>query len=58
MNPGDVIFGDLDGVICIPRTLVQEVLQILPAQTAADAKIRKEIDEGEKFGVSSARHRG
>ncbi|KAH8683826.1 ribonuclease E inhibitor RraA/Dimethylmenaquinone methyltransferase [Ilyonectria robusta] len=58
VNPGDMIFGDLDGVICIPRDLVQAALQILPAQRAADEKIRRDIDEGAKFCDSSARHRG
>jgi regulator of RNase E activity RraA len=56
-HPGDIQVGDLNGVVCIPKELVGQVLEILPGQVAADAKIRKDLEMGEKFTVSSSRHR-
>ena len=37
MRPGDAIVGDDDGVVVVPRTLVDEVIQI--------AREREEVEE-------------
>ena len=38
VRPGDVIFGDIDGVLCIPREIAYEVL------LRAEAIRRQEVD--------------
>ena len=44
--PGDIVFGDIDGVIIIPRKLAYDVL--LRAETIRDSEIgiSKMIDSG------------
>ncbi|MGK9149316.1 fumarylacetoacetate hydrolase family protein [Plantibacter flavus] len=44
--PGDVIVGDGDGVIAIPRTLVAEIAAEAVAQEAEDAWIAEQVVQG------------
>jgi len=34
IRPGDIIIGDADGVVCLPRSLASNVLEILPKLVA------------------------
>jgi regulator of RNase E activity RraA len=37
IHPGDIIIGDADGVVCLPRSLVSDVLKLLPQLVSGNA---------------------
>lgn len=46
INPGDLILGDVDGVVAIPRELVQTLLELAEKKVQAEAKRMQEIAQG------------
>jgi 4-hydroxy-4-methyl-2-oxoglutarate aldolase len=46
VNPGDLVVGDIDGVVVIPRAEVDAVLEAAEKKVAAEAQRIKEIEEG------------
>lgn len=46
ITPGDYIIGDLNGVVCLPRQLAEQVLDAIPAIADADAKCAEGIRAG------------
>jgi len=46
VNPGDFVFGDLDGVMVIPRALVIEVLEKTEALVDLENGVRVEFESG------------
>lgn len=46
VSPGDLIFGDIDGVLIIPREVEQEVLRNSLEKAKAEKVVRKEIESG------------
>ncbi len=58
VNPGDLVFGDLDGVLIIPRELETEVIELALAKARGEKVVRKAIENGmsstdafKKFGI-------
>jgi regulator of RNase E activity RraA len=58
IRPGDIVFGDMDGVCIIPRQLEEEVIHRALEKVAGENKVRKAIQTGmsagdafEKFGI-------
>ena len=58
VNPGDILFGDIDGVLVIPREMEEEVFTLALEKARGEKKVRKAIEEGmsacaafEKFGI-------
>lgn len=58
INPGDIIFGDLDGVVVIPREIEVEVFEEALEKGRAERILRTSVDEGmssveayEKYGI-------
>jgi regulator of RNase E activity RraA len=56
--PGDLVFGDMDGVLIIPRQLEEEVITRALEKARAEKLVRKEIEGGlsctaafEKYGI-------
>jgi regulator of RNase E activity RraA len=56
--PGDIVFGDLDGVCVVPRAAEQEVLARAFEKARKEKTVRKALEEGmpskaafEKYGV-------
>jgi regulator of RNase E activity RraA len=56
--PGDLIFGDMEGVLITPQTAIEEVFSLAVEKARAEKLVRKAIEEGmsaseafEKFGV-------
>jgi 4-hydroxy-4-methyl-2-oxoglutarate aldolase len=45
--PGDLIVGDMDGVVVVPRTRIEEVLQKGRAIVDKEEKMRERIKKGE-----------
>jgi 4-hydroxy-4-methyl-2-oxoglutarate aldolase len=46
IQPGDLIFGDMDGVLVIPPTVEQEVMQEALDKVTGERRVRKELEEG------------
>ncbi|MEB2363312.1 MAG: hypothetical protein OZ929_18390 [Bryobacterales bacterium] len=46
IRPGDLIFGDLDGVLVIPREVEDEVIARALEKTRGERVVRKEIEAG------------
>ena len=44
--PGDIIFGDIDGVVCIPRDIAEDVLKKAEDLVATETKVRAELLKG------------
>jgi 4-hydroxy-4-methyl-2-oxoglutarate aldolase len=58
VRPGDLIFGDLDGVVVIPHEIEKEVFERSVEKASAENKVRQEIENGmsstealSKYGV-------
>jgi regulator of RNase E activity RraA len=58
VRPGDLIFGDLDGVAVIPQEVEDEVFEKAVEKASAENLVRKEIENGmsstaafRKYGV-------
>jgi 4-hydroxy-4-methyl-2-oxoglutarate aldolase len=48
VRAGDLIVGDYDGVVAIPRTLVADVVEKSVAREAKEASILKRLGQGER----------
>ena len=58
VNPGDIVFGDLDGVLVIPKAAEEEAIRKALEKASAENKVRDAIRGGmstvqafETFGV-------
>lgn len=58
IHDGDVVFGDVDGVLIIPRAIAYEVIEKALEKAATEKTMRRAIENGmlvteafEKFGV-------
>jgi regulator of RNase E activity RraA len=58
MAPGDLVFGDLDGVVIVPRKVEAEVIERALAKARGEKLVRKEIEAGmsstaafKKYGI-------
>lgn len=46
IHNGDIVFGDIDGVLIIPREVASEVLEKSLEKAAGEKKVRKAIEDG------------
>ncbi|MBB6215325.1 regulator of RNase E activity RraA [Anaerosolibacter carboniphilus] len=58
IHDGDIIFGDIDGVLVIPKEVAEEVIQKSLEKAAGEKLVRKAIEDGmsateafAKFGI-------
>lgn len=58
VQPGDLVFGDLDGVVVVPHKVEAEVIQKALAKARGEKFVRKEIEAGmsstaafKKYGI-------
>ena len=57
INPGDIIFGDLNGVVCVPKDAVDKILELMPKLVEADEKMAKDIAKGMTFAEAKDKYR-
>nr|GAT50415.1 predicted protein [Mycena chlorophos] len=58
INPGDLIAADEDGVVCIPKDLVDEVVEQAARGKAIDELCMKDISAGLGVKATFAKYRG
>lgn len=46
VNPGDIVFGDIDGVVIIPKLIESEVIEAALEKVRGENRVRKLIQEG------------
>jgi len=46
VEPGDLIFGDIDGVLVVPRKMEERVVQLALEKVAGEKVVRGEIEAG------------
>jgi regulator of RNase E activity RraA len=46
IRPGDLIFGDVDGVLIVPSSVEQEVMKLALEKASGERVVRKEIEAG------------
>jgi regulator of RNase E activity RraA len=58
VQPGDLVFGDLDGVVIVPQKIEAEVIERALAKARGEKLVRKEIEAGmssteafKKYGI-------
>jgi len=58
VQPGDLVFGDLDGVVIVPAAVEAEVVERALAKARGEKRVRKEIEAGmsstaafKKYGI-------
>ncbi len=57
IHPGDWIHGDLDGVVRIPRELVEQVIEKAKDIGSVDAKIAEDVEKGVMVAEAMAKWR-
>lgn len=55
VHPGDLIVGDIDGVICVPQEYVEQVLEVVEDIEQKEAVQTKAIFETKSFGEGLAK---
>lgn len=56
VEPGDLVFGDVDGVVVVPRKLEAEALRRAFRKVAGENTTREELANGAKLADVFARH--
>lgn len=58
VQPGDIAYGDIDGVLVVPRVIEEEVFRRALEKARGEKKVKRAIEEGmsaceafEKFGI-------
>lgn len=58
VNPGDLVFGDVDGIVVVPQTIVAEVIEKAWEKVQGESKVREELRSGagveatfKKYGI-------
>jgi len=49
INPGDYVFGDIDGVICIPKEIIDDVINQAEEIKEKEDIVRGELSAGENI---------
>jgi regulator of RNase E activity RraA len=54
--PGDLVFGDLDGVLVIPRETEMEVIELALEKVCSEKTVRAEIEAGASSTLTFAKY--
>lgn len=55
IDPGDVIVGDVDGVLAIPAAQVEDIVRAALEKVEGEAEVRRRIEHGEPAEATFAR---
>lgn len=58
IHPGDIIVADVDGVICVPQHMVDDVIQNCEKYVAIDDQCMEAIVNGHGVKETFAKYRG
>jgi regulator of RNase E activity RraA len=56
VEPGDLVFGDTDGVVVVPRAIEDDILRAAFAKVEGEDRTREALARGEKLADVFARH--
>lgn len=56
IEPGDMVVGDIDGVVVIPRAIERDVLELAWQKVTAENRTRQELEEGRLLGEVYAKY--
>ena len=56
VNPGDIIFADLDGIAVVPKNVVDEVVKRAEEKAKEEKEIRKALNKGEHIKETLLRY--
>ena len=56
VNPGDLVFGDADGVVAIPRAIEADVFALAAEKLTGEARTEEALARGEKLADVFARY--
>jgi len=56
VGPGDVLFGDIDGVCVIPADVEKEVFTKALEKARGEKLVRKSLEEGSSAVAAFAKH--
>ncbi len=51
VHPGDIVFGDYDGVVVIPQAIEQEAIERAKAKAASENQARADLERGDLLRV-------
>ena len=57
VHPGDLLVGDQDGVVVVPPSLVDQVVQLCQERKEIDEKTMRDLQAGAEMGPTIAKHR-
>ena len=57
VHPGDIVFGDIDGVVVIPRELEKEVISLALGKVEKENLVRNELLKGAILRDAYAKHK-
>lgn len=57
VHPGDLVFGDADGIVVVPRTVEDEALARALAKVSGEDRTRAELEGGAKLADVFARYK-
>jgi regulator of RNase E activity RraA len=56
LRTGDIVFGDVDGVVVIPEGIAAAVIEAAVAKVTSEDRTRRELEEGRSLAEVYARH--
>tara|TARA_B100001971_G_C18231096_1_gene563955 strand:- start:741 stop:1412 length:672 start_codon:yes stop_codon:yes gene_type:complete len=57
VNPEDIVFADLDGIVIIPKDMINEVLSEAEERFSKEGKFREEIRNGMSVSKAAAKYK-
>lgn len=57
IHPGDILIADLNGVVCLPKGLAEQAIDLIASQVEADEKTAADIKKGALFDETSKKYR-
>ena len=58
ISPGDIVFGDLDGVVIIPRNIERDVVRTAMERVAREELVRTALDRDNMSATDAAARYG